>query len=330
MQKDSSRHYGNIPCVHAALGQSVHSMIISDREQKPRNAMRLARARVLVQDQCSQMVSNMRKSSGTVVVQLWHSGGWYKKVGYDAPRPGYDLESERQRILHIHGQTDYMVISDAKLVSSYAKAFRLPEQHVLPLGLPRTDSLLARKKEEDRAFLESLYPQLTNKKIFLYAPTWRSDRATGVRRQPDGPDVAVLRQELDEKWAFCWRSHPTVRSGSVPSGWIDVSNLAQDFCLSVTDVLVTDYSSILFDFALLERPCYLFTPDRDNYVARERGLYLEPEEIAPGAVAVITEELAHVVARGVNVSSSLRLRFMSACDGGSTARVVNFLQGVAQ
>ena len=125
LQKDSSRHYGNIPCVHAALGQSVRNMIIYDREQKPVNALRLARARVLVQDQGSQMVSNLRKSSGTLVVQLWHSGGWYKKVGYDAPRPGYAWESERKRIHHIHGHTDYMVISYAKLVASYARAFHL-------------------------------------------------------------------------------------------------------------------------------------------------------------------------------------------------------------
>jgi CDP-ribitol ribitolphosphotransferase len=330
LRKGTSWQYGNIPYVSNILSSTMQIYILDDEHIAISHALKLARTKVIVQDQSSIMMGNIIKDPATIVVQLWHSGGWYKKVGYDAPRPGYPADAEERRITRLHGNIDYMVISDAKLVPSYASAFHLPEEHVLPLGLPRTDCLLARDRKADRTALDARFPHLAGKRLLLFAPTWRADCQAGVRRQPIGPDLTTLRRELGGQWAFCWRSHPTLGKSSIPSGWLDVSTISQDFCLSVTDVLVTDYSSILFDYALLGRPIYLFTPDRDAYVSCDRDLYLEPEEIAPGAVAHTADELAILVASGLNVSVQLRQRFMSACDGQSVPRVTSFLRGIAQ
>ncbi len=327
--KGTSQQYGNIPCVLNAMRKGISVKTIDEDCFTFANTLSLARAKVVVRDQSSAMLSGLRKDPSTIAVQLWHSGGWYKKVAHDAYRPGYAKDDEERRVSRIHGITDYMIISDEKLVPHYARAFRLSEDRVLPLGLPRTDSLLARVREEDRAALDARFPQLTGKRLLLYAPTWRADWHAGVRFQATGPDLAVLHRKLGEQWAFCWRIHPTLRGNSIPSGWLDVSAFEQDFCLSVMDALVTDYSSILFDFALLDRPVYLFTPDRNAYVTRERGLYLEPEELAPAAVAGTAAELAALVAGGRNVSANLRQQFMSACDGHSTERVATFLRGLA-
>ncbi len=286
----------------------------------------LARAKVLLADQANPLLSSLRIHKETVCVQCWHSSGLYKKVGYDAVRKGYALKDEENRIRRIHGNISYFIISDEKLVPAYAKAFRLPEEKVLPLGLCRTDLLFKVKPEICRAALCRNYGLDPQKKFLLYAPTFRGSGEDRCHRY--ALDIASLRAALGGQWNFLLRRHPSVVDNALEgAGWTDVSDAPQELCLAAADAMVTDYSSILFDYSYYHRPIYLLVPDLEEYLATERGLYLLPKDLGASGVCVSTEEIIECLRHMPEQPAPIGIweRFMSACDGRATERVCRFV-----
>lgn len=130
----------------------------------------IAHAKIILLDQSSKILSNIIISKDTIVIQLWHSGGLYKKVGFDAFRRGYDYQSEYKRVQRIHGQINYFVISDSKLIQYYANAFNLKNEQIIPLGLARTDLLYQCDKQEVKNRFYELHPEVKGKKFFFTRP----------------------------------------------------------------------------------------------------------------------------------------------------------------
>lgn len=207
----------------------------------------------------------------TTVVQVWHAAGALKRFGMDTARPPRDPE---RRFLHRH--YDYVVASSEGTREAYARALRTPLERVLPLGAPRTDlffdqSAMAHARER----LLGLHPQLVGRRVILYAPTFRG--RGGRKRVAAGLDAARLRQLLPADHAIVLKSHPNL--GAVPhdlaayDAVIDPKTEINDV-LALTDVLITDYSSVIFEWALLRRPLVLLTGDLDAYEV-DPGLYLD-------------------------------------------------------
>ncbi|MBR4604775.1 MAG: CDP-glycerol glycerophosphotransferase family protein [Lachnospiraceae bacterium] len=324
IESKTSKSFNNVNYIISLLKANNKVCVIKDVFSIT-NAHIMAKAKIILIDQSKNVLSRIEKSKKTKVIQLWHSGGWYKKVGFDAPRNGYNVEKEKKRIQRIHGNTDYMIISDKKLIPLYANAFRLKQENVLPFGLARTDSLLSRNKSEDLNYIYLLYPELKNKHLCLYAPTWRFDKSNNMRTQPKGPDINLLLKETKDEWRFLWRAHPSIFNKNIPDCWVDVSNIPQEVCLSVSSILITDYSSILFDFSLLSKPIYLFVEDVNEYIRCERGLYVHPNELAPNAVAYTTQQLLYLIRSNINVSYMIKNKYMSSCDGKSSKRILEFI-----
>ena len=169
------------------------------------------------------------------------------------------------------------------------------------LGIPRTDVLVdsgraGRVADEVRR----RYGLSDGRRVILYAPTFRGDRTTQAR-DPGGLDVEVLRRALGEDHVLLVRSHPFVRRGKPPAAdpfVVDVSDHPEmNELMLVADVLITDYSSAIFEFALLGRPIVFFAPDHAAY-ERERGFYFDFAKDAPGPIFEETEPLARFLRRG--------------------------------
>ncbi|CAM5586135.1 hypothetical protein SBADM41S_10175 [Streptomyces badius] len=184
-------------------------------------------------------------------------------------------------------------------MTTLARAYRLPEERLLRTGYPRNDALIA---ERTRAETEGRLPRPPlaaelglddHKKTVLYAPTFRG--GPGKQRKARLLlDVREFAERFGDTHTLLVRAHylESARLPVCPPGTVvdvsrhhDVSEL-----LTITDVLVTDYSSIMFDFALLDRPVVLFAPDLETYAA-ERGGYFDLREQAPGPVTATQEEL---------------------------------------
>ncbi|MGW6722823.1 CDP-glycerol glycerophosphotransferase family protein [Streptomyces sp. NPDC054995] len=256
----------------------------------------LARAEYWVDNQ--GFPQHLRKPDRTTYVQTWH-GSAYKRMGFDETRVRLQNAPQRERLQQAVDRFDHFLVRSEHDVNTLARAYRLPEEKLLRTGYPRNDALIA---ERDRSEAEGRLPRPPlagalglddHKKTVLYAPTFRGGPGK-QRKSRLLLDVREFAERFGDTHTLLVRAHylESARLPVCPPGTVvdvsrhhDVSEL-----LAITDVLVTDYSSIMFDFALLDRPVVLFAPDLEAYAA-ERGSYFDLREQAPGPVAATQDEL---------------------------------------
>lgn len=226
------------------------------------------------------------------VVQLWHGTGTIKKFGLDAE------SGEVARLAaKANARTTHLIVGSERTKRQYATAFGMPEEKIYVLGLPRTDRMLDEKwLAQKRARFLDKYPELKDKRRILYAPTFRD-------REVEHPKVALdlekFAQSIDKDTVFMLRLHPHVagnlEEADLPederirnvSGYPGVTTL-----LAVADVLVTDYSSIVYEYCLLGRPVCFYAYDLDEFEKNGRDFYEDYRTFVPGPVVENAEELA--------------------------------------
>jgi CDP-glycerol glycerophosphotransferase len=265
-------------------------------------------------------------------LQLWH-GPPLKRLGRDLARSPKAVR-EYRRALRVQPENWQYIVSPGAFASPIlARAFS-DEARVLETGLPRTDILL--RSDRDR-LAEDVRRRLrlpAGKRVVLYAPTYRDHLVSGDGFRP-GPllDLRALDSALGGECVLLFRRHRRVR-GPLPAtaeGVLDVSAFpdATELLLAV-DVLVTDYSSAIFDFATTGRSIVFFTPDLETYRDQVRGFSIDFEADAPGPFARTTEEVVEALLELDAVRKAYAERYerflASYCslgDGGASARVVD-------
>ena len=148
---------------------------------------------------------------------------------------------------------------------------------------------------------------------------------------PHTLDMQFLQKELRKKWGeslrLAFRGHPTI-SVPVPSGWEDWTSESLEDVLSETSILITDYSSVFFDFLPYSRPIIFFVPDIDEYQKMERELYFSPYEKFPNTTCNNMEQLVNIISEYKDKRmdySDFWETYMSACDGHSAEHICAFI-----
>ncbi|MER7374604.1 bifunctional glycosyltransferase/CDP-glycerol:glycerophosphate glycerophosphotransferase [Streptomyces lanatus] len=253
----------------------------------------LARAEFWVDNQSYPL--KLTKRPGTTYIQTWH-GSALKRMGFD--EAGWKLKSrpeqaEQQRTLD---RFDHFLIRSEHDVRTLAKAFRLREKTLLRVGYPRNDELVAARGAVQRPALADELGIPADKKVLLYAPTFRQQ---GGRRFTLPFDVDRFAEEFGDEYVLLVRAHylnHVVLPPSVRGRVIDVSDHHDGTpLLALADALITDYSSVMFDYALLDRPMLFFPYDYEEYVHEGRGTYFDLLERAPGPVVRTEDELRSVL-----------------------------------
>jgi CDP-ribitol ribitolphosphotransferase len=290
----------------------------------------LARARVVVVDDYYFPIYVVRPRPGTTIVQTWHASGAFKRFGHSVRDATFGADASLTTRVRIHANYDVCLVGSAAAAAHYAEAFGLPlDRFRWDLGIPRTDLFFDEaRRERAVAAVRERYAIPADRRVILWAPTFRGDRVTDAR---DGGtlDVDLLARELGHDHLLLVRHHPFVRVGSAgpPSGFArDVSNHPDiNELMLVADVLVTDYSSAIFEFSLLERPIAFLAPDLADYEA-ERGFYVDYRSWVPGPVLGSTADLAAWLRAGTADLDRVR-RFRDAsfavADGHATERLVD-------
>jgi CDP-ribitol ribitolphosphotransferase len=245
---------------------------------KLRYALRLVRGMYLLRTSGLFVVDNAylpihvaRHRPGTTVVQVWHAEGALKRFGVDTVAAPTAPE---RWFLHRH--YDWVVTSGERSRGPWSRAFGTPLERVIALGSPRTDALLDRGAlDAARARVLAAHPQLTGRRVILYAPTFRG---RGRDKRPGGGlDGETLRAGLEPDDILVLKSHPNLDASLVRTAGFDLvvdPSVELNDLLVVADVLITDYSSAIFDAALLRRPIVLLVDDLGSY-ERDPGLYLD-------------------------------------------------------
>ena len=292
----------------------------------------LAAARAFVVDDYFFPIYVITPRPGTLRLQVWHAAGAFKKFGYSVLDREFGADEAFVRMVAIHGNYSLALVSSMSVAPFYAEAFGQPVTlFTSRFGLPRTD-LFADPARRDRALarIKARYGLPDGRRIVLYAPTFRG-ASVGQARYDDLLDLRVMHDVLGDDHAVLLKLHPFVRDALVIPA--DLAAFAIDASadpdlnelMLVADVLVTDYSSAIYEFALLGRPIAFLAPDGDAYRG-ERGFYLDFPADLPGPVFATTAELATAIKADdfdvTRVDAFAKASF-DVVDGHSTARIVD-------
>lgn len=293
----------------------------------------IAAAEVVFINEASNVTSCVKLRPQTKLIQTWHGCGAFKKFGFSTAELGWGISGKEMERYPYYKNQWLVSVSAPEAVGAYQDAMHQPPGVILPLGVSRTDVFF--DEAYIRAAREALYghfPQARGKKVVLYAPTFRG---TQKRAHTIQPDYGAFSEALSAEYVLVEKHHPFV--GELPGVPEEYREFARDLTgemeigplLCVSDICISDYSSLVFEYALFERPMVFYAPDLQQYFD-ERGFYYDYETLTPGPVC---ETQAQVIDYIKNVDArfekqrvvDFKHRFMSACDGHATNRILDYI-----
>lgn len=276
-----------------------------------------------------------RKREGQVYIQTWH-GTPLKKLGNDVAPTNFSLSywnlmwREAEYWDALLAQNDY-----ASEVLANCFGFK---GRVVAEGYPRNDSLTPGRMGHDRPAIRRRLGIPEGKTAILYAPTWRDDAKNASRQYEMVTylDFETAQQQLGDDYVLLLRGHHNIagqRQTAANKFVIDVTEYPEvNDLYTAADILVNDYSSVMFDFCVTGKPIIFLTPDIAQYRDATRGFYFDLEEKAPGPLHNTTDEVVRSIKNISAVSRRYAPKyeafvktFAPYCDGGATARVFDAL-----
>lgn len=261
--------------------------------------------------------ASCRKRKETKLIQLWHSCGLMKKIAFDA---GEDIPKNYKG--NMFGNYSLLTMSAQICVPVHARALRIPEKRICATGISRTDYYYDKSwNQKCKEQFEEMHPEAKGKKVAVWAPTFRGNAAMPYLEGLD--EIRLAAEQLKEEWYFVIKAHPHVDA----HGKVSNSEIPTEELFPVTDLLITDYSSVLFDYLLYEKAAVLFAPDLEKY-RENRGFYLDYETV-PFPQTQSLEELISAVETSDEWQKThekeidrFREVYVGACDGKSTQRIL--------
>ncbi|GIO23410.1 CDP-glycerol:glycerophosphate glycerophosphotransferase [Oceanobacillus sp. J11TS1] len=245
----------------------------------------------------------VEKPEDTIYLQTWH-GTPLKKLGVDIGHvlmPGTTTGKYMKNFVNEASRWDYLVSPNKYSSDIFKRAFQF-EHNILETGYPRNDVLI---NDNNPVTINSIKQRLnipTDKKIILYAPTWRDNQfyKKGQYKFDIELDLQLLQKEFGDTHRILLRMHYLVAENLDLTEYDDfVSDVSmyEDIreLYLISDMLITDYSSVFFDYANLQRPILFFVYDLEDYRDNLRGFYLDFENEAPGPLLKTTEEIIHEI-----------------------------------
>lgn len=293
-----------------------------------RMAYHFATSRHILIDDFYPIIYPLKIRKNADLVQLWHAVGAFKTFGYSRiGLPGGPSPTSKN-----HKNYTKVIVSSDHIRKHYAEGFGVDIENVISTGIPRTDFFFDElKKEEVRSRLYEEFPFLRGKKVILFAPTFRGNGQQSAHYPFEVLNYDQLYQELSDEYIFLFKIHPFVKNQiNIPYQYSEFFYDFSDFreineLLLIADVLVTDYSSVCFEFALLQKPMIFFSYDVDEYI-RTRDFYYEYFSFIPGPLAKTCNELVSIVKNNqyeFEKLDSFVQYFFDDLDGLSSKRVVD-------
>lgn len=268
---------------------------------------------VIIHDN-NYVISNFKRD-GVKVIQIWHACGALKKFGNEIHRQ-YEIKNY-----------DYVLSTSDRWKTVYSNSFGVKEENILPLGLPRTDNLFSKEKVMMmKNSILTKYPILKDKYVVLYAPTFRGNIIKGMTYIDLRLDH--LLKQLPEDYVILYKMHPLL--GDVSLGedkhLIQVNHDNLNELFSVSDCLITDYSSIVYDFSILEKKIIYYIPDLTQYT-EEIGINDDFNQM-PGDVCLNEKELVNALIHkeyNVQAIQTFKDRHFTYQDGKNAERIADFI-----
>lgn len=294
----------------------------------------IADARYIFINDSINILGRLKLRKETKMVQTWHGCGAFKKFGYSTSDLLFGAGRKEIDRYPTSNNYSFVTVSSPEVVWAYQEAMGISKDRILPLGVSRTDVFFdTRFLKEARERVKEKFPEISGKKVILYAPTFRGRVANA--KAPGQLSIPMFYEAFSKEYVLLIKHHPFVKQRpAIPeqyrsfavdvSGQIDIEAL-----LIISDLCITDYSSLIFEYSLFERPMIFFAYDREDY-CDWRGFYYDYDELTPGPVCRTNEEMIEYIKNLSERFDSRQLvkfreKFMGACDGGATGRILEYL-----
>lgn len=283
-----------------------------------------ATSKVIVVDDYARYLRLFPLKPEQRVVQLWHACGAFKKFGIH----GTNLSMREEKSTHM--QYNMVCVSAENIRQIYASAFDIDVAKVSALGVPRTDTYFDQATIENKKMqIFQKHPELADKRVILYAPTFRDKNAKRSEFKPE-IDFDDLSRRLGTGTVFVLAPHPVMTEPILQKTYDNIKeirDISTGDLMFVSDLLVTDYSSVIFEYSLLNKPIVFYCYDKTIY---NRGFYLDFDHDLPGEIFEDYESFAdyleHPEQQVVTEQHHKFVeKYMSACDGHSSERIARII-----
>lgn len=252
----------------------------------------LATSKYVFVDNYAGVLSVIKFRHNVKCVQLWHAAGATKKFGWSDPETSARSERAKLRFQQVYDRFQYIPVGSQQMADIFSESFHVDQSHFIYTGVPQTDFYFdPAAKEKAYSTLCGLYPIIDGKKVVLYAPTFRKSSLQSMKIQLD---VEEFLNRLDDQYVLLIRLHPSVQEATnftkhprvlLVNNYPHLNEL-----LMVSDILITDYSSIPVEFSLLGKKMIFFTYDLVEY-KKTQGIWAENSLYFPGPIVKTTSEV---------------------------------------
>lgn len=289
-------------------------------------------------------VFNMRqpkwfvKRPGMRFIETWH-GTPLKHLVFDMDNVASASHLYKQTFYYQSRQWDHLVTANQYSYNIFHRAFMYPKDKMLKSGYPRNDILNSPRRDQIAKHIKQKLGIPLNKKVILYAPTWRDDQfyGPGQYKFKLHLNLAELKKHLSDQYVLILRTHyfianhiDTSQFGDFVFNESNYDDIAELYLIS--DILITDYSSVFFDYAILKRPILYYVYDYDDYADVLRGFYLNMKKDLPGPLLKTSKSVLNAIENIDEVKSKyhdryvqFNHRFNTWDDGHASARVAHAL-----
>lgn len=308
----------------------------------------IATSKIILMDNIFLPFAYTKFKKNISVVQLWHGTGTMKKFALDSEQGNLKKLAKKSNTKNTH-----LITGSDTMTSIYQSAFGMPNKKIFPIGSPRTDLFL--NKEFIKQKIDNFYekqPELLNKKIILYAPTFRDedinnkkDSNTKNNELYINNEITNILKQLNTDYILAIKLHPAIsKNFSIKKLNIDKSiknriydfsknedNITLNSLLFVSKLLITDYSSIIFEYSLLNKKIIFYPYDLKEYTEKSRGFYFNYEKFVPGPIIKNTKDISKEILKensenleNMNIKK-FKEKYMNKSDGESTKRLYELL-----
>ncbi len=292
-----------------------------------------ATSKYIILNEGSDIAGGIKKREGQHIMNTWHGCGAFKKFGRSTRDKIFGDSGKAADLYPGHPDYDLVTVSSPEVVWAYVEAMGKEDNPdcIKPLGLSRTDvfydqEFIAQAREN----VAKVVPASKGKKVLLYAPTFRG--RTKWAFSPAELDIKKFYENFHDEYVLLFKHHPiTHERPEIPAEYADFAydvtdSLSIEDLICVSDICISDYSSLIFEYSLFEKPMIFFAYDLDEYFDW-RGFYYDYNELTPGPVVTTNDEMIDYIKNIDDRFDKQRVhefkqKFMASCDGNATYKVI--------
>ena len=282
----------------------------------------MATSKVVITDGYNLIISCLKHKKNTCIIQMWHALAAIKMFGYQSIGRADGMNPKTAKILNMHANYDYVLSGSDAMNKPFSEAFNTDIEKVLSIGTPYIDYLLNLKVNKKELLKE--YPELLKKPIILYSPTFRRNGRDAIKDVIDSVDtekynLVVTLHELDAA-----KAENNQKDGVLVNPKIDYPSL-----LKIADYVITDYSALMIEAAILKTNILLYVYDYEQY-DEENGLNINLFEELPGYTSKDIKDLIKVIDKksyNKKVLLNFREKFITNLTKDSTEKIYKLIKG---